>query len=220
MTHLIRKEIMLQKKMLWFGFFYSILMFMVFSNPFFKDFVYIMTAFGISYITIIGAIQSEFKNNSDIILNSLPITRKEIVLSKYLSIFVFAGIALVMTAIIGLVFHLAPLPFDHRLINGSDISFAMISVIFLSAVSLPAYFKTGAQWMRVINIIVFMLIFFAPPQIAGYLLQNQHQPGLQSLLNLSQQNSWLLAGSTILLVLLLLLFSYLLALRIYTKRDF
>ncbi len=220
MTHLIRKEIMLQKKILWFGFAYSIFLFMVFSNPIFRDFVYIMTAFGISYIAIIGAIQTEYKNNSDIVLNSLPISRREIVLSKYLTIFVFAGIALLIVAIIGLFFHLAPLPFEHRLININDILITLISVLLLSAVSLPAYFKTGAQWLRVINIIVFMLIFFAPAQIARYVLENQHQPGLQKLIDLAQQNPWLLAVSSLVTLLVLLLLSYLLAVRIYSRRDF
>jgi ABC-type transport system involved in multi-copper enzyme maturation permease subunit len=211
---------MLQKKILWFGFAYSIFLFMVFSNPIFRDFVYIMTAFGISYIAIIGAIQTEYKNNSDIVLNSLPISRREIVLSKYLTIFVFAGIALLIVAIIGLFFHLAPLPFEHRLININDILITLISVLLLSAVSLPAYFKTGAQWLRVINIIVFMLIFFAPAQIARYVLENQHQPGLQKLIDLAQQNPWLLAVSSLVTLLVLLLLSYLLAVRIYSRRDF
>jgi len=220
MIHLIKKEVILQKKMLWFGFFYSIFLFVAFSNPVLKEFVYIMTAFGIAYITILGAIQSEYKNNSDIVMNSLPITRREIVLGKYLSVFIFTGIALFVVAIVGLFFHLAPLPFDHRLINGNDIIIALISIVFLASISLPAYFKTGAQWMRVVNMIVFMLIFFAPAQITGFVLNNQEQVWLQNMLDLAQHNIGLLIISVAGILFILLALSYRLSLRIYSKRDF
>ncbi|MGI6434967.1 MAG: ABC-2 transporter permease [Syntrophomonadaceae bacterium] len=59
---------------------------------------------------MIGIVQAEYKNNNDIVINSLPTTRQEVVAAKYLSIAACTVIALVIVAIVGLVFHQFPPP--------------------------------------------------------------------------------------------------------------
>jgi nitrate reductase NapE component len=207
--------------MLYFGLLYSIFLFIVFSNPMLKDFTYIMAAFGISYMTIIGAAQAEYKNNSDMIINSLPLTRHEIVLSKYLSVVVFTLISLAMVGIVGLIFHLLPLPISYRLIKMTDVIITIISVLFLASISLPLYFKSwGGQWARVFNVILFMLLFFAPAQISEYLVNNNQQAWVQTLSFLVREQMWLVSLLSMLVILILFLISFTIAQRIYIKRDF
>lgn len=220
MPYLIKKELILQKKMLLFGMGYSIFLFIVFSNPIFQEFTYTMAAFGISYITIIGIAQAEHKNNSDMVINSLPITRREIVAAKYLSIMAAIAAALVIVSLVGLVFHQFAPPFNYRLITGKDVFTTFVSVLLLSALSLPIYFKTGAQWVRMVNVVIFLIIFFAPVQIAGFIIKNQQVPWIQNLIIISRDQLWLPVVGGSVFMLILLLASYFISLRIYKKKDF
>ncbi|HWP95514.1 MAG TPA: ABC-2 transporter permease [Syntrophomonadaceae bacterium] len=220
MFQLIKKEFVLQKKTILFGFIYSIFLFFTFAHPVLKNFTYVMAAFGICYIIIIGAAQADYKNHSDIILNSFPLTRREIVLSRYLSIFVFSFLAVILTGIIGLFFHMVPQPFTYRLINLNDVVVTLVSVMFLAAVSLPAYFKSGAQSIAIVNIFLFLLIFFAPAQIRNYLMNNTQQPWVQSLSYMAREQFWLLSFSGIGAMLVLFSISYFVSLRIYLNKDF
>lgn len=220
MPQLIKKELILQKKMFIFGLLYSIFLFTVFANPVFRNFTYSMAAFGISYITIIGIAQAEYKNNSDIIINSLPTTRGEIVAAKYLSVVTCTVIALLIVGLVGIPFSLMPAPFDYRLLNGVDVITTIICVLLLAALSLPIYFWTGAPWIRVVNIVIFLLIFFAPAQIAEFAVNNPQSPVIVAITNLLQYPSWqlILGGLTVMLVLMVV--SYYISLRVYMTKDF
>jgi hypothetical protein len=217
---LVKKEIILQKKALWFGFFYSVFLFAAFANPVLKDFTYSMCSFGVAYIALLGIAQAEYKNNSDIVMISLPTTRSEIVGAKYLSVLVCTVIAIVITGVIGLAFSQMPAPFNYRLINQVDIMTAIISVSLLTAVFLPINFKFTAQWLRIVNVLVFMLIFFAPAQIFSYIAKNNSQPWLQSLAHFANYHSWMLLILCCAVILGILLFSYYISLKIYLKKDF
>lgn len=220
MWPLIKKELIVQKKMIWFGLFYAVFLFFVFANPALQEFTYSMAAFGIAYITVIGVAQAEYKNNSDIVINSLPLTRREVVAAKYLSILTFTLIALALVGAVGLGFHFLLPVFNYRLINSIDIFTTFVSISLLAAISLPIYFKTGAQWTRVVNVVIFLVIFFAPAQIVGFLVKNNQQPWVQSLSQIAQNQNWLLSLTGLASLILLLLVSYFVSLRIYLNKDF
>jgi len=220
MLQLIKKELILRKKMFIFGLVYSIFLFIVFADPVFRNFTYSMAAFGISYITIIGIAQAEYKNNSDIIINSLPTTRQEIVAAKYLSIITCTIIALLIVGVVGIPFSLMPAPFDYRLLNGTDVITTVICIVVLASLSLPIYFKTGAQWIRVVNIVIFLLIFFAPVQIAEFIVNNPQTPWIQVLMNMARNQAWQLTLIGSMALMIMLIISYYISLRIYMKKDF
>jgi ABC-type transport system involved in multi-copper enzyme maturation permease subunit len=220
MPQLIKKELILQKKMFIFGLLYSIFLFIVFSSNDFRDFAYSMAAIGIAYITIIGIAQSEYKNNSDIIINSLPTTRREIVAAKYLSVVTCTVIALLIVGAVGIPFSLMPAPFDYRLLNGVDIITTIVCVLLLAALSLPIYFWTGAPWIRVVNIVIFLLIFFAPAQIAEFAVNNHQSPTIAAITQLINYQSWQLALGGMAVMLVLMTVSYYISFCIYMKKDF
>ncbi|MEQ8174519.1 MAG: ABC-2 transporter permease [Syntrophomonadaceae bacterium] len=220
MWPLIRKEMIVQKKMILFGLGYSVFLFFVFANPVFQEFTYSMAAFGIAYITVIGVAQAEYKNNSDIVINSLPLTRREVVAAKYLSILTFTVIALVLVGVVGLLFHFLLPVLNYRLMNSVDVFTTTVSIILLASVSLPIYFKTSAQWTRVVNVVVFLVLFFAPAQLAGYLVQNSQEPWVRSLAGLAGNQNWLLSLTGLAVLVVIILISYFISLRIYLNKDF
>ncbi|HWP95515.1 MAG TPA: ABC-2 transporter permease [Syntrophomonadaceae bacterium] len=220
MFQLIKRELILQKKMLWFGLAYSIFLLLVFHNSNFGQVAYIMAAYAMSYMIIIGAVQVEHKNNTDLVLNSLPITRQEIVQGKYLSVLVFTAIALVIVGVVGLIFHLIPGPFNYRLINFYDVVVTMIAVLFLAGISLPTYFKSIGQWIQVFNVFLFIFIFFVPIQVIEYTVKNSQQPFVAGLARLARWQPWFLSLSGMVVMLLLFFISYFISLRIYLNKDF
>ena len=96
----------------------------------------------------------------------------------------------------------------------------VISVFVLASLSLPICFKTGAQWIRVVNVVIFLLIFFAPVQIAEYMVNNPQTPWIRILIDMAGSQTWqlMLMGSVILLIILFI--SYYISLRIYINKDF
>lgn len=223
MLKLIEKEFILQKKMIWFGALYSVFLLLVFHGAHdsnLSEVAYIMASFGMAYIMIIGAAQAEYKNQTDLVLNSLPLTRPEIVRGKYLSVIVFTAVALAMVGAVGAGLHLLPGPFGYRLLNLNDIAATLISVLFLAAISLPAYFISGARWIQVVNMFIFMFIFFAPAQIVEYMAKNSHRHLAPGLAELVRSQPGLLSVSAIVVMLLLFFISYLISLWIYLRKDF
>lgn len=220
MWPLIKKELIVQKKLLLFGLFYAAFLFFVLSNPVFREFNYSMAASGIAYITLIGVAQAEYKNNSDIIINSLPLTRRVVVAAKYLSILAFTIIALLLVGAVGLIFHFLLPVLNHRLLNTFDIITTTVSITLLAAVSLPIYFKTSAQWTRVVNVVIFLIIFFAPAQLIGYLAQNGQDPWVGSPVGLAGNQNWLLSLTGLAVLMVILFISYFISLRIYLNKDF
>ncbi|MDV2687075.1 ABC-2 transporter permease, partial [Alkalihalophilus lindianensis] len=66
----------------------------------------------VTYQLVLGACALEDKNNGDIILISLPIRRNTIVLSKYVSIYVYAAYATLGFYLTYLIINLLNLPLD------------------------------------------------------------------------------------------------------------
>jgi hypothetical protein len=96
MFNLLIKDLLIQKKSLWYLLFYILILLLVFTSTSMDGDIAVVlyatcTCF-IGYLLIAGACSYDEQNRSEVFLNSLPITRKDIVLSKYLSIFVYAVI--------------------------------------------------------------------------------------------------------------------------------
>ncbi|MDD2422161.1 MAG: ABC-2 transporter permease, partial [Heliobacteriaceae bacterium] len=86
MGNLLLKDFLVQKPSLRWSLGYLLFILVIFGmTPTFGNFAYIMAGFGSAYILVMGSLQMETKNQADIFLNSLPVTRREIIISKYLS---------------------------------------------------------------------------------------------------------------------------------------
>ncbi|MHC6180154.1 ABC-2 transporter permease [Clostridium sp. JNZ X4-2] len=97
---------------------------------------------------------------AEVMLNSLPINRTTIIISKYLSLLVFVLISMIILFLFltfaqytGLI-HLA------RTINTEGILGGLIAVLFLSCILFPLYFKFGYLKTRYAVMALFLGIFF------------------------------------------------------------
>jgi len=96
MLNLIIKDMIIQKKTFLYVLLYSVFISFAFSSlkPIGVG-LYVLNPVITTYFLITYALIYDDKNKSEIILNSLPLSRVDIVISKYISIFVFAAIGIV-----------------------------------------------------------------------------------------------------------------------------
>lgn len=217
MFHLIKKDILIQKK----SFALSLLLMLFFS--------FTLSSLGPTGITIgiiaiayqlgLGASALEDKNNSDIILISLPIKKKTIVLSKYLSIFVYLLYAVLGFTCIYLAAELFAIPYEIPLTIAGVVSAIASGIIYFS-ISYPLIFRFGYLKSKMPNLILFFVLVFGGTAAAVNLIQNEQSA-------LGQKLAAILHGTdamftVILLIVLAIIWavSYLISLHFYTNREF
>ena len=99
------------------------------------------------------------RNDVDRMINSLPVSRKEIVISKYLSSFVFVVIGIAITILFASVIKFSGLSHINRFMNLTDIIIVSIFIVIYSCVYLPIYLWLGYLKSQLINKILNYFIF-------------------------------------------------------------
>lgn len=161
MLNLIYKDIVIQKKSLAACFLFVIVYNMLFL--FSKENSRVMMSIGlpliIQYLFLTDVFLFDDRNKSYLILNSLPIGRRNIVISRYVSVFVF------FIATISFQFILSTL-INRRIIMKTDYIVACFIIIsVMNATCLPLYFKFGYAKLKYILIIIFFLVCFVAPYV-------------------------------------------------------
>jgi len=107
MFNLILKDILIQKRNFLLGIFYILIMIFAFQ----QSGSTMLSVIAFSYIMVQSACAYDDKNKSDVLLNSLPLSRGTIVIARYISTFVFAAISIVYYIILSGIVNTLKLPF-------------------------------------------------------------------------------------------------------------
>ncbi|MGI5882997.1 MAG: ABC-2 transporter permease [Dethiobacteria bacterium] len=221
MIHLLKKELLIQKKSFLFLFVYGIFMFIVFSDPSFGGVVYIMGMIVVIYFFLITANMEEEKNKSEIILNSLPLPRNRLVLAKYFSVLVYIFIGATFLGLLGLLFQLPVIPITPKLISLADLLAAFLAISIYVSIYLPLYFRFGSAALRLFSILFFLFFFFIPRYLAELYLVYKETEKVRFLQSFFVEGPLLIPVIVIIaFALLLLAVSYLLSRKIYLQREF
>jgi len=149
MQQLILKEFFLQKKM--FPFYFLIPILSIFKNS--VDPMGIAIGLFITCSTIIYiSFYHEEKSKTEKVLVSLPITRKEIVIAKYISssLFIIAGLSITFIVII-----LGKILLDRDIvIPGYAVFSAIVAILIYCVVTIPANYIGGYKAITVLNVIM------------------------------------------------------------------
>ncbi|WP_283749511.1 ABC-2 transporter permease [Bacillus mycoides] len=154
MQQLILKEFFLQKKM--FPFYFLIPILSIFKN--FVDPMGIAIGLFITCSTIIYiSFYYDEKSKTEKVLVSLPITRKEIVIAKYISSTVFIMVGLSATFIVVI---LKNILLDGDIVMpGYAVFSAIVATLIYCVVTIPANYIGGYKAITVLNVImIFPLI--------------------------------------------------------------
>ena len=221
MTNLLIKDFFVQKRTFLFALGYSIFVLVAFQSEVFAESAYIMGAMATAYMLVLGACAYEEKNNSDVILNSLPMPRNTIVKARYLSALVFTAAAFIIIGLVGFLMRSVGMPIPLRYVKISDVLAVVISLGLLVSVYFPVYFRYGYIKSRFFNIIIFLLAFFVPALAAPYF----RGMGDFALLNqlgtrIAALAGWQLGVVAVLGVIVAMFLSMLISIKFYEKREF
>lgn len=183
------------------------------------------------YLLIVYANAFDFKYNAEIMINSLPLGRKEIVTAKYLSAFSFALIMVAISLPVSFLLSYTEFLGTISMNLTMAIRFFMIS-FFLLCIYLsfffPVFFKLGYLKSRWANFFSFFIIFgligfsgSVGQQVPQYGNEISKETMLQYLLGTLAGNEHLTVYLGMVLMGLLLLFiSWRFSVSIYQKKEF
>lgn len=222
MYNLIIKEFLVQKKTLLYGLVYTLL-----AAFLFKDFMpdggalYIIAPVAVIYLFVNYSCGYDDKNKADVIFNSLPIKREEIVWSKYIAIFFFAAYGIVCSALMGLICRYMDLPYISRLISLKDVIITLSCSVTFGSIFYPLYFKFGMVKMRLVNVFLFMAIMFLPSIITELIQNNPENPAIKAVTQFFTDTPvWIIRMLTAVAMLAAFLVSVLISMKIYKNKEF
>ncbi|HHT42299.1 MAG TPA: ABC-2 transporter permease [Firmicutes bacterium] len=212
MITLVLKDLLLQKKILTTMFIYVFIFSFAFRSLGEYQPVAIIT--GVSYMLVMFAGAWEDKNNADRLWNSLPVSKWQIVGSKYLSVLAYVALASAATWITMTVLSLVNVSVAMGAVSLVSIAAGAVSVLLLSSFYLPIYFALGYIKSRYLNFVIYFAFLFLANALSGLVGRLSAVPFLAN------------AGSAVLLGLgvgsmaLVIAVSFVLSLRLYTRREF
>lgn len=213
MISLLYKELLVQKRVLGMAFLYIFVFSFAMKNLGEQLPLAIITA--VSYMFVLYGGAWDEKASSDRLWNSLPVPKWKIVGAKYLSVLVYvAGVAVLTWAVfavlsmVGMGGISTPVRLEHA-------AGAAISVVGVSSIYLPVYFALGYMKSRMFNLLM-MLATFSLPWLLSDLLVNL--PAWAAFLEKTRPVGAL--GLVAAFVVLLAALSFLVALKLYARREF
>lgn len=204
MLNLILKDILIQKSTLIIYIATILLYLLVNVSPVFIVFVY-------SVVFILNAFSSDEKDNANILLNSLPYTRKEIVSSKYIGALIFTGLFICYTYLANYLLNgtMVLILWKEILLN---MGLVMIAISFI----LPISYKFKTKYLTIICIAlvgIYMVVinYFVPN------FNDRLRTLVQNFMTVQELQLYLIAT---IITVLLFISSWLLSIRIYERKAF
>ncbi|MFO1443072.1 ABC-2 transporter permease [Bacillus sp. Bva_UNVM-123] len=209
MYQLILKDVLLLKKILLLilGF---IVFFFILENPP----AFAVAIAGFIYISNSGSFDD--RSHSNLMWNSLPISRAKIVSAKYVSIIIFGlfikGLVTVLQGLLYSVLNMYEQPFPEA----NQLIIGFLIVLIVASVYYPIYYKFGEKYARIL-----MMIAVFGTVILGNMVWHLVSQYVENILQiLSQYSSEQLIMFGIILTLLFFASSWLLSIKIYKEKDF
>lgn len=219
MYKLIHKTFLVQKKYSLLALLYGMVIFIIFI-PMFSCFAYSIASFAITYLLFMTSLSFDNKNHTEIVLNSLPLLRPEIVRAQFLLAFIYTAVSLLLFALTGLLIKASPLPYQIPYIRGLDVMIAVISICILVSVTLPIYYRfSSGSVFQIVPSILFLLFFFTPNYISNFTKVHINESWVHQLLQFNIYTPWGLPLIGAIIAALFLIISYPLSVKFYIAKD-
>lgn len=218
MYSLVLKDLLIQKKTLLFGIVYFVFFAFAMQGVGIVIFPASLTAF--TYMAVVTACAYDDKNKTDVMLNSLPLKRSNIVMAKYISVFFFIAVGLILYFIVSAVVGLTGLPVSAYRVTAEGFVGALLSISLINCIYFPFFFKLGYTKSRFINLLLFFSFFFGMTWLLQYIVKYKDTVWVQNIANFftalsDMQVIVLIIGSIAVMILLSLAVS----LKIYSNKD-
>lgn len=216
MISLIKKDILIQKRTLPFLCIF-IIIFALNNQINSQGSIYIIGV-TIGYILTVGALAYDEVYNGNILINSLPITRKNVVFSRYISIFFFTALSLIFLTFMSLIFNLIGISdLKIKYISITDIKTIASTVLILSSIMIPLFLKFGTKLGKLFNFIVFFMFF----SISSFIMQNKDERLIKNISSFIVNNNGVhLTIISIIILACIYALSMYFSFKIYDNKDF
>jgi len=218
MINLIIKDILIQKRQLVFSLLY--LGFMIIAFQSFGEIMFSAGIVAFIYMLSMTACASEDKVKSDIMLNSLPIKRVNIVLQKYISIYIYFIMGTISYIVFSKLLQFLQIPIKTYSLTLEVFLAGFMASSFMAGLYFPLYFKFGYMKMRIVNFILFFLIFFGISLLSKYIQGSTSLHFFYNINVLWGNNKMLFIAVAALIFVTLMAISLGLAVYFYKKREF
>lgn len=228
MFNLIRKDFLILRRYLLVAPLYGFLACFFFSNM--SSGALSAAAVGAAYMLISYTGLSDDKNKSELMLNSLPLRRRDIVLAKYLISFLYAALAILFFQLAQGVAVVSGYSIGYR-VTLEGIVGALVAMMVMVSLYYPLYFKLGYLRTRLAGTIMFFAFFFALPFLLIWVVhggEGINNPVLRNIIAslhgllvwLQSLADWQVTVYVLGLALIFMAISVTLSLRFYTQREF
>lgn len=218
MYNLLLKDVLIQKKTIAMSILISIIYSFIFKNNNDKLFVNMFISIIVvmfSYIFINTA--CSYDDKAEKMLNSLPVKRIDIVLTKYISIFLFLIISFVICTFVLFILNFEGLIHAKNFMTFENILGPGIAVILLNSIYFPMYFRFGYNKTRYVNLVVFFSIFFIPQVLSKKITMSKINGFIQYF---NSKPDWIVVTGIIVITFIILLISFVISYFGYKKREF
>jgi len=156
MYNLIRRDLILQKKQLIFYVPFILLFIITGKNP---ALIYLLSSILIPF----NAYAYDEKTQTNILLNSLPYTRKEIVTARYIGAIIFMIISMVITNLLLVIF-------------GQSFTISQMAIgsglfILFSATAFPLFYIIKPGHISTVLMITLIFLIFTGPSLYFYIVE-------------------------------------------------
>ena len=219
MLSLMIKDIYLLKRTMAFSVLYLVFMLFVFSSLDNAAGVFTFCMVAIIHMLMVSSCALDEKNKSDVILNSLPLSRQVIVGARYLMVIIYMLFAVAVyglgTWVIGML-NMIP---DLYYITLDGLIGAFLASSVITSIYLPFYFRLGYIKSRIYYFILFFGLFFGINLLVSKVItENTVLSRMGSFL--AEQNDTVVGIITAGAAIAILAISYGISLRINKKREF
>lgn len=216
MFNLIKKDLIVQKNSLVFLIIYGLLCVFILNDTMLNDHsapIILMPTMVILFNFIVWAYDEKAKFYY--IINSLPITRREFVLSKYLSTFIYVGLSILYIFILGLINNMVYGIEIANIINFESFIIGLVNIIIIMSIALPVNMRFDTRKGRLFNFI-FMLNLTIIFNIVQEVFQRHDIEFLQGF----RSNIFFLYTVLCIALVLIIYISYIISLKIYKNKEF
>ena len=203
MYNLIKKDLVIQKTQILL-FIPFIMFFAIFADHMSPAFVFLMASM---YIPLNGYIYDE-QVESNILLNSLPYTRKEIVAAKYIGALAYMVLSIGVASIIFYIFS-----YDFLI---KDISIAMGLFFIFTAIAFPLFYILKPGYIGAVVMVGFLFLAVVIPPVFQFL--TKHLTAITDFLTSMSTTTLYLSGAATCIIIYLI--SWMVSQSVYQRKVF
>lgn len=144
---------------------------------------------------------------------TMPVSRKDVVRSKYIICVIYAAIAIVVSGIFSIIINRIYPMEDVGLMLMTIMAMTLLCLIFIIySILLPMIFKLGVEKTRILMIAVIMIPVFAILGTAEYMPE--------SVLDFIEQHAAIFGAAGVIMSVLIYCISYFISVGIFSKKEF